>query len=287
MVYHYSMRKFLISLTGAACALTITFSAEKVHAAGATLAPHKAIYDIRMVSRHSGAEVLNISGQMLFEGKVSCEAWTTDHRFKLVYEYADAEPMLISSDYSTYETLNGRELNFTSRRERNGELFEEVRGHAALDEKSAGQAVYSLPEGLTFDLAAGSLFPTAHTEAVLREAAAGKKFFSGTVFDGSDQEGPVEINTFIGKPVTNINAVVPAAKAIDKKLLASPARNVRMAFFPLNKPQAEADYEMDVVLHDNGIISDMYINYGDFSVTQKLIALEKLENPACDTKKAR
>lgn len=282
------MRKFLISLAVAACALFITASPFRAaYAAGAVLAPHKALYDIKMVSRHSGAEILNLSGQMLFEGKLSCEAWITDHRFKLVYEYADAEPMLISSDYSTYETLDNRELNFTSRRERNGELFEEIRGHAALDEKGAGQAVYSLPEGLTFDLAHGSLFPTAHTEAALREAAAGKKFFSATVFDGSDQEGPVEINTFIGARVKDIGAIVAPANAIDKKLLASPARKVRMAFFPLNKEEAEADYEMDVILHDNGIISDMYINYGDFSVTQKLIGLEKLDVPACNAKKAR
>lgn len=256
-------------------------------AAGPVLAPHKAIYDIKMVSRHSGTQILNISGKMMFEGKMTCDAWTTDHHFKLLYEYADTSPMQISSDFTTYETMDSRDFSFTSRRERNGEMFEEIRGHAVLDETGKGQAVYSLPEGLTFDLAAGSLFPTAHTESLLKQVALGKKFFSATVFDGSDQDGPMEINTFIGKPVPDINAVVPPDKAIDKTLLASPAHAVRMAFFPLNKPEAGADYEMDAVLHDNGIISDMLVEYGDFSVTQKLVALEKIENPSCGKEKTR
>ena len=256
-------------------------------AASAGLAPHKAIYDIKMVSRHSGAQVLNISGQMMFEGKITCDAWTTDHRFKLLYEYADAVPMRITSDFSTYESMDGKDFSFTSRRERNGELFEEVRGHAILDKDNKGEALFSLPDGLKFDLASGTMFPISHTQALLQNVNAGKKFFSTTVFDGSDQDGPVEINAFIGKPVANIKSILSPVEAIDKMLVASPAHNVRMAFFPLNRQESEADYEMDIVLHDNGIISDMLVDYGDFSVTQKLVALEKLDVPACGTQKAK
>ena len=268
-----------------ACAVFLT--PVSAWAAGTGLAPHKAIYDIKMVSRHSGAQVLNISGQMMFEGKITCEAWTTDHRFKLLYEYADAAPMHITSDFSTYESMDGRDFSFTSRRERNGELFEELRGHAVLDKENKGEALFTLPDGLKFDLASGTMFPISHTQALLQNVSAGKKFFSTAVFDGSDQDGPVEINAFIGKPVTDIKAIVTPAAAVDKMLVASPARSVRMAFFPLNKQESEADYEMNVVLHDNGIISDMLVDYGDFSVTQKLVALEKLDVPTCGTQKAK
>jgi hypothetical protein len=248
------------------------------------LVPHKALYDIRLVSRHSGADVLNISGQMLFEGKITCDAWTTDHHFKLIYEYADSPPMQVVSDFTTYEPFNGTDFDFTSRRERNGEVFEELRGHATRHPDGTGKAVYSLPEGLEFDMPAGSLFPAAHTAETVAQMRAGKKIFSVPVFDGSDQEGPEEINTIIGKPVKDVTA---AGKAVDAALLESPARAVRMAFFPLNKTEPEADYEMNVVMHDNGVISDMLIDYGDFSVTQKLTALERLENPVCDSKNGK
>ena len=49
---------------------------------------------------------------------------------------------------------------------------------------------------------------------------------------------------------------------------------MRLAFFPLNNEEAISDYEMTLVFHKNSVISDMVIDYDDFSVSQKLIALE-------------
>jgi hypothetical protein len=54
-----------------------------------------------------------------------------------------------------------------------------------------------------------------------------------------------------------------------------------MAFFPLANDSESSDYEMDVVLHDNGVISAMTVDYGEFSVSQKLVALEKVDAPVC------
>jgi len=246
------------------------------------LAPHKALYDIEMVSKKSGSQVLNISGQMYFEGKMTCDAWLTDHRFKLLYEYADSSPMTITSNFSTYETLDGREFSYTSRRERNGELYEELRGHATRDKDGAGKAVYSMPEGLEFAIAENAFFPMGHTAEMVRQINDGKKFFTATVFDGSDKDGPVEINTFIGNPVPQPPPPADGkdGNVIDASLLAVPARNVRMAFFPLADPQTEADYEMSVVFHDNGIISNMLIEYDQFSIKQTMTALEKIDPPA-------
>lgn len=245
------------------------------------LAPHKALYDIKMVSKKSGSQILNISGQMYFEGKTTCDAWLTDHRFKLLYEYADSSPMTITSNFSTYETLDGREFSYTSRRERNGELYEELRGHATRERNGAGKAVYSMPEGLEFPIAENAFFPMSHTVEMVRQIHDGRKFFTATVFDGSDKDGPVEINTFIGVPAPQPPpAAGKGGSAVDASLLASPARNVRMAFFPLENPQTAADYEMSVVFHDNGIISDMLVEYDEFSIKQTMAALEKIDSPA-------
>jgi hypothetical protein len=63
--------------------------------------------------------------------------------------------------------------------------------------------------------------------------------------------------------------------------LRGPAWNVRLAFFPVRGTEAISDYEMNAVIHRNGIISDMRVDYKDFSVTQKLVALERLKNTVC------
>ncbi|QQG36898.1 MAG: cell envelope integrity EipB family protein [Micavibrio aeruginosavorus] len=247
------------------------------------LAPHKAIYTIEMISRRSSSQILNIHGQMYFSLQPSCEAWSTDHRFNLYYEYADSAPMQITSDFTTYEPMDGKSFDFNSRRRRDGELYQELRGKAVRDDRDAATVTYSQPDGLTFDMPQGSLFPMAHTTEMMKNIRKGQRVFSAIVFDGSDEEGPIEINTVVGKAV-NVMATLEPGPAIDTTLINSPARLVRMAFFPIANAQPEADYEMDVILHDNGVISDMTVDYGEFSVSQKLVALENIPAPSCDKK---
>jgi len=243
------------------------------------LVPHKALYDISLVATRSGSQVVNISGQMFYEWKPTCEAWITDHRFSLFYEYADSPGMRITSDFSTHETYDGNLFNYSARRKRGGELYEELRGQADLTKKIR-EANFSMPEGLTFAMPEGTLFPMRHTIKMINMARRGDKFFQATVFDGSDKEGPVEINTFMGKSVNAMSMLEPN-KAIDMSLINTKAWKARMAVFPVENPEASSDYEMNMVFHENGVISDMLIEYDDFSVTQKLVALEKA--PSLDT----
>jgi hypothetical protein len=248
------------------------------NAKNAGLVPHKALYDINLVGTKSGSQIVNIKGQMFYEWQSACDGWISNHRFNLYYEYADSPAMQITSDFSTYETFDGKTMNFTSQRKRDGRLFEELRGAASLGEDSKGEVTYSIPKDLVFDLPKGSLFPMGHTLNVIDMITKGKKFYKATIFDGSDEEGPVEVNAFIGKSVNAPSRVKPSPE-IDMNLINNPARQVRLAFFPLNDPSATSDYEMNVIFHQNGIISDMLIEYDDFTVSQKLVALEKLDTP--------
>ena len=197
------------------------------------LTPHKALYDIKLVATRSGSQVINISGKMFYEWKPTCDAWVTDHRFNLFYEYADSPGVQISSDFATFETFDGENFDFSVRRNRDKTLFQEFRGQAVIADKG-GAANYSIPEAMNFDLEKGSMFPMAHTLEMIRQAKAKNKFFQAVVFDGSDDEGPVEINTFIGKPVNAMKIIKPS-EDLDMELLNTPAWNVRMAVFPTLK----------------------------------------------------
>lgn len=263
-----------------------SYAAERLDKTGRdALAPHKAVYDIEMTARRSSSQVLNIHGQMYFALQPSCEAWSTDHRFNLYYEYADSPPMQITSDFTTYEPLDGKSFDFNSRRKRDGELYQELRGTALRDNDGLVHVTYTAPDGLTFEMPKEGLFPMAHTARMMDSIRGGGKVYSAVVFDGSDEEGPIEINTIVGKPMT-VSESMKADPAIDQSLLNSPARKVRMAFFPVADDNPAADYEMDIVVHDNGVISDMAVDYGEFSVSQKLVALEKVNAPACSNEAA-
>lgn len=246
--------------------------------------PHKALYEVRLASTKSGSQIVNVAGKMLYEWHPDCDAWLSTHRFTLNYEYADSPAMRIDSDFTTYEPFDGKSIDFTSQRKRDGQLFEELRGRAHLKNAETGEAIYSMPKGLEFDLSGNTLFPMMHSLNVVDIIKQGKKTYNGVVFDGSDAEGPVEINAVIGKIVPADQQIVKASDTIDETLLASPARKIRMAYFPLNEASESADYEMDIVFHENGVISDMLIEYDDFSVTQRLVALEPLKDSCKQTK---
>lgn len=259
-------------------------SAASIDAAIKDLAPHRAVYDIKLTASHSGSQILNISGKMTYEWRPSCDAWVTDHHFELSYQYADAPGMRIKSDFSTYESLDSKDFHFSSRRSRDGEMYQEIRGSSSLNGAKAGKAVFSMPPGLYYDLTRGTLYPMFHTIEVVRHADAGDKVFSANVFDGSDEDGPVEINTVIGKK-TKAPESLTKNKSIDTSLLQGDAWRMRMAVFPMKDDSGESDYEMGMVFHRNGIISDMDIDYDDFSVKQKLVSLEKLPGNGCDAQK--
>ena len=247
------------------------------------LAPHKALYDINLAATRSGSQIVNISGKMFFEWKPTCDSWVTDHKFSLFYEYADSPSMMITSDFSTLENFDGEAFNFSARRSRNGDLYQEIRGLALTQGQKAGEAGYTMPAGLEFDLDPGTLFPMAHSVALIKAAKQGHKFHHSHVFDGSDDEGPVEISSFVGEKIEGgiTQVVYQENPKIDVELISAPAWKVRMAVFPTLSDEAISDYEMDMIFHDNGVISDMLVEYDDFSVTQKLVALEKVEKPAC------
>jgi len=276
------------TMSGSAFALgLLKDEAKEDLAAKELLAPHKALYEIKMVATRSGSQIVNISGQMFYEWKPTCDAWVTDHRFTLFYEYADSPGMKVSSDFSTYETFDGESFNFSARRKRDNTLYQELRGQANLVNEQGGKATYTIPDELNFNLNQDALFPMSHTVEMIKQAKSNKKFFQSTVFDGSDDEGPVEINTFIGKPV-NAMTLVNGNDNIDMSLINTPAWQVRMAVFPKLDPRAQSDYEMSMVFHENGVISDMLVEYDDFSVTQSLVALEKLDGDmSCSNKKAK
>ncbi len=238
---------------------------------------HKALYNIELSAKKSSAHISNISGKMFYEWKSSCDAWVTNNRFDMLYEYPQTPAVRMTSNLSTYESFDGSDFNFTVQRMQGGVIFEEIRGSANINE-----ANYSMPKDLVFELPKGTLFPVSHTLAVLDNIKKGNKFYKATIFDGSDTGGPIDINSFIMSKASDYIIEPSREGYIDKALLNSKGWDIRLAFFPLSNFETISDYEMSVTFHENGVISSMDVDYGDFSVTHKLIALEPLDDDCLD-----
>ena len=56
---------------------------------------------------------------------------------------------------------------------------------------------------------------------------------------------------------------------------------IRLAVFSGKEDESEAEYELTMTLLQNGIIKDMAVEYHDFSISQKLVALDKVAADRC------
>ncbi len=255
----------------------------------AQFAPHKALYEMRMVAVSSGAGLSDIRGNMMYEQDDTCDAWTTDHRFTIEYAYPERPSTVNTTHYVSWEAKDQSQFQFNSERAENGTPVEQLRGSVTRGTDGSATAEFSRPQDLYFELPKGYVLPSFHTSEIIRVAREGKKTYHAVLFDGTDKEGPVEVNAIVTRKLTmdDVMKYVPAdtpkdGKKMDKSLLSGDAWLVRMAVFPAQDDEnMSPTYEMDLVLHDNGVVSHVLVDYKSFKVEQTLTAIEPIAKQAC------
>lgn len=237
------------------------------------IAPHRAVYRMALAKATSGSGIANAEGAMALEWGESCEGWTVEQRYRLNLGYTQGGDSDVAVSFVTYEAKDGSSYRFFIERARPGGVPESISGRAVRGDKGV-RAEFDAPEPATLDLPGDVLFPTQHSLAILDAAVAGRKFVSSMVFDGNEIEEATEITAVIGNPLP-----VPTE---GEALLRRPSWPVRLAFFgPDGAPGGLPDYEMGIRLYDNGIVTEMKLDYGDFIVDAVLDKLEALPKPGC------
>lgn len=240
--------------------------------------PHRAIYKLGLASAtgNGGGGVADVSGRMLFQWGDECDGWSVEQRYSMDFLYAQGDSLEVRSIYATWEAKDGSEFSFNLRNATNGQPDKEVRGHASMGGNGQGVAEFRLPEEATLDLPTGTLFPTAHTLRLLERAEAGDRLFVAPLFDGTELNKLTDISVTIGDSTD-----APKAGSRQSGLLEHRSWPTSMAFFDRMSTEAEPEYEMAVRLYDNGVMDEMLIDYGDFTVRATLTELEALEPAAC------
>ena len=245
-------------------------------AAAADLAPHRALYTLSLERNESDSGVSAVSGTMAYEMSETCDAWTVEQRYRLKMDYSESPDVTIASSLDSTEAKNGLRYAFDHTETHSGEEEKTV-GTAKLDGDGKGGIVeFAQPPDKTIKLPPGVLFPTAHTAVLIDKAVAGETFVSKHIFDGGAADAPVLISAVIGAKVD------PDPELAKKSpLLGRPGWRVRLAFFPPDQKVEKPDYEIGMVLLDNGVSRDMVIDYGDYAIRAKLDDIEAMPKPGC------
>lgn len=258
-------------------AAALAFSIVSSAAAAAEIAPHRALYQMTLGSTKGDSGVASATGTMAYQWGESCDGWTVEQRYRLKMGYSEQADVDISSNFVTWEAKDGLHYRFNQKETRNGEGGEPIHGEARLDEPGKGGAAdFTTPQPKTIALPGGTIFPSAHTILLIDKAKAGENFVSRQVFDGSTEESAVLVSAVIGPKVE------PDPEAAKKSpLLNRPGWRVRLAFFPADQNAEKPEYELGMLLLDNGVSRDMTIDYGDYTIKATLDDIEALPKPGC------
>ncbi|GIK99298.1 MAG: hypothetical protein BroJett029_35070 [Alphaproteobacteria bacterium] len=244
----------------------------------AEVTPHRAIYQMTLLSSRGGSDIADVNGTMQFEWKDACDGWAIDQRSLMTFLYNTGEEVDLGWSLVSWESKDGLRYRFYVRKYQNGELYEELRGDAKLDGPGkGGVAQYSLPEPRKIHLPAGTLFATAHSLKLLELAESGGQFLWATVFDGSDEEGLFGVNAIVSDRREAEGVSDPRSPL----LVAGPSWHVALAFFAATGQGAEPEHEQSLRLHANGVTEDLVLDYGDFTVSATLQKIEKLPPAKC------
>ncbi len=270
----------LCALTSFAAAALLLWSPR---AAAIEIAAHKAEYNLTM-EKERGGDVTAGHGTMTYEVIDACDGWAVRQRLQMILTNRDGQDITMLSDYATYESKDGLSMRFRMHQTTDDAVTSDVAGEATLEHKGGtGTVSYTAPEATTMALPAGTLFPTAHTEAIITAAEQGRKFIALPLFDGSSQGGAqdssVVINAWPSPPTEP--GVSKFATAPDLPLASLPSGHVHIAFFDRDAATGQQpDYEVGMRYWANGIADGLSMDFGDFVMSGTLSALT-VPKPGC------
>src|SRR5690606_38287106 len=105
---------------------------------------HKAIYDFDLASISANAEISGVSGRLYYEQDDTCDAWTSEHRFSVQYQYPERPSIASNSHYVAWESKDFSQFYFNSTRQ--GLVSEQLRGKVIPHTDGTGIAEYTRPE---------------------------------------------------------------------------------------------------------------------------------------------
>ena len=277
-----------MALAAAALVLAAAMPAVAAPADGVALAPHRAVYDLRLLKSHGSRGVASVRGRILYDfSGNACDGY--DLKFRQVSELDSGEGKAVLSDLNstTWEDANARSFRFSSQNRMNEKAADTVNGEA---ERRAKAVAINLtkPKLKALTMPVTAVFPTEHMRRIIAAARAGQTMLELPVYDGSET-GEKLYNTFtlIGKaippgakPPTDATATVPALA----KLTRWP---VTISYFEqradseIRKGEQTPVYVIGFELYENGISRALILDYSDFTIAGDMTSLEMKKAKPC------
>ncbi len=252
-------------------------------AEAATVAPHRAIYDLSLLRASEGASLQSATGRLAFEVEgSSCEGFTVSFRMATKYRPKEGEQTVIDTQTATYEGPGALEFRHQVKETINGDLKEDLRiklTRPAVDAEGSGTVTGKPSDG--FDVPPGTALPMQHQLKLMTLGEAGGGRDSSVVFDGSDDGKSFRAISFVGKekPAGAIPRDVSNPAAAPLQALGSWPMSI--SYFPLEGGEETPEYQVSFDMYENGVATGLVLDYGDFVLSGTLTNLDMLPASEC------
>ena len=244
------------------------------------LAPHRAVYDLRLLKASGSSAPTAASGRIVYDFTGStCEGYTVAFRqyTELTPSEGEARPSDMRS--TTFESADHKTFRFRVEHLDGNRITSTVDGTATRSGDGALSLAMKQPAPMQADMDQDAVFPTDMMLQALKAAQAGQPILALKVFDGSDGGDKVyHTMSVISKPVMeglpDATKNVPAMKDMRRW-------NVRVSYFDVEKVDAPPVYMLSFQMWENGVSSDLVIDYGDFQLKGEMTSIDMLPGEPC------
>jgi hypothetical protein len=229
---------------------------------GALIA-HRALYNLTMASAKSG-DVIAARGTMGYEVTDACDGWAVRQRLRMTITNSEGQDIEMASDYTTWESKDGLRFRYHMRQTTDTAVTSQTDGEATLQKTGGpGEARYTSPHDSTSPLPGGTVFPMAHTAAIIAAARDKKHFISLPLFDGTDENGVEDSFIVVLDWKQPMPTKWPALSSL-------PSTRVHLSFFDHGTGGITPTYEVAMRYWENGVADDMKMDFGDFVMDAKM-----------------
>lgn len=262
-------------------ALMLLLPTRAVWADATPLVSHRAGYELTLLSS-KGKSIVSATGLigMEFTGS-ACEGYITS--FRQLTQIGDEDGKSQTSDMRlrTFETGDGKSLQFNSEKRVNSASAEITRGQAERANDGGLSVDIKLPKPTKIDVDGIAIFPTDHIIRLIGAAQKGDRLVEVRVYDGSDGgEKIYDTTALIGGKIAPTGRAVE--EAADKAGLKDMARwPVSISYFEPGNGERTPVYVLSFDLFENGVSGALKLDFGEFALKGELKRLEILKEAEC------
>jgi len=278
MTYSLLPRLMLAAALAATAAIP---AARALPADGVTLAPHRAVYDLKLLKSHGTRGVASVRGRILYDfAGNACDGY--DLKFRQLSELDSGEGKTVLSDLNstTWEDAKAKAFRFSSQTRTNDKAGDPVNGEAERRAKAVAISL-SKPKHKALKMPPDAVFPTEHMRRIIAAAREGKSVLEFPVYDGSETgEKLYNTLTVIGRAIPPGEKAPSDATAKLPEFAKLTRWPVTISYFDKKGEEAEQSgeqtpvYSIGFELYENGISRALVLDYTDFTISGEMTSLE-------------